>query len=86
MERAPQTLAALGLACGFVVALSGRERHGEAQPPARAAERCRATHPEQVLVVDGRRADTGIGRVYVEKPDNGADWGVRFVVTLLFPK
>jgi hypothetical protein len=27
----------------------------------------------------------GGARVYVEKPDNGPDWGVRFVVTLLYP-
>lgn len=26
------------------------------------------------------------GRYYPEKPDRGADWGLRFVVTLLFPK
>lgn len=26
------------------------------------------------------------GRYYAEKPDGGADWGLRFVVTLLFPK
>lgn len=26
------------------------------------------------------------GRYYPEKPDGGADWGVRFIVTLLFPK
>jgi hypothetical protein len=29
----------------------------------------------------------GIGaRYYVEKPEGGPDWGIRFVVTLLFPK
>jgi hypothetical protein len=27
----------------------------------------------------------GGARAYLEKPDNGPDWGVRFVVTLLFP-
>lgn len=27
----------------------------------------------------------GGARAYVEKPENGPDWGVRFVVTLLFP-
>jgi hypothetical protein len=27
----------------------------------------------------------GGARVYVEKPDNGPEWGVRFVITLLFP-
>ena len=26
------------------------------------------------------------GRYYVEKPDGGPDWGLRFVVTFLFPK
>ena len=26
------------------------------------------------------------GRYYPEKPNGGADWGVRFAVTLLFPK
>lgn len=26
------------------------------------------------------------GRVYAEKPDGGPDWGLRFAVTLLFPK
>ncbi|MEM1084880.1 MAG: transporter [Verrucomicrobiota bacterium] len=26
------------------------------------------------------------GRYYVEKPDNGPEWGLRFSVTLLFPK
>lgn len=26
------------------------------------------------------------GRYYVEKPDSGPDWGLRFSVTLLFPK
>jgi hypothetical protein len=26
------------------------------------------------------------GRYYAEKPDGGPDWGLRFVVTFLFPK
>lgn len=26
------------------------------------------------------------GRVYADKPDGGPDWGLRFVVTFLFPK
>ena len=26
------------------------------------------------------------GRYYAEKPDGGPDWGLRFTVTLLFPK
>jgi hypothetical protein len=26
------------------------------------------------------------GRVYLERPDDGPDWGLRFVATLLFPK
>ncbi len=26
------------------------------------------------------------GRYYAERPDGGSDWGLRFVVTLLFPK
>jgi hypothetical protein len=26
------------------------------------------------------------GRYYPEKPTGGADWGVRFALTLLFPK
>ena len=26
------------------------------------------------------------GRVYAERPDGGADWGLRFTVTFLFPK
>jgi hypothetical protein len=25
-------------------------------------------------------------RVYADKPDGGPDWGLRFAVTLLFPK
>jgi hypothetical protein len=28
----------------------------------------------------------GGGRVYLDAPDNGPDWGLRFVVTFLFPK
>ena len=26
------------------------------------------------------------GRFYPERPDGGPDWGIRFKVTLLFPK
>ncbi len=26
------------------------------------------------------------GRYYADRPEGGADWGLRFVVTLLFPK
>ena len=26
------------------------------------------------------------GRYYAEKPEGGPDWGLRFVVTFLFPK
>lgn len=26
------------------------------------------------------------GRTYLVRPDHGPDWGLRFVVTLLFPK
>ena len=26
------------------------------------------------------------GRYYAERPSGGPDWGIRFVVTLLFPK
>jgi hypothetical protein len=25
-------------------------------------------------------------RYYVEKPDGGPDWGLRFTITFLFPK
>jgi len=28
----------------------------------------------------------GGGRVYLDAPDGGPDWGARFVVTLLYPK
>ena len=28
----------------------------------------------------------GGARAYLEKPDRGPDWGLRFVATLLFPK
>jgi hypothetical protein len=28
----------------------------------------------------------GGGRIYLEQPDGGPDWGVRFVVTLLYPQ
>ena len=28
----------------------------------------------------------GGARAYLDAPDNGPDWGLRFVVTLLFPK
>jgi hypothetical protein len=41
----------------------------------------------QVTVLGKQRLSWGGGaRAYLETPDGGADWGLRFVVTLLFPK
>ena len=42
---------------------------------------------KQVLKVAGKPIQLEVGyRYYAEKPDNGPDWGLRFTVTLLFPK
>lgn len=41
----------------------------------------------QVLKIGGMPISLQAGgRVYAEKPDGGPDWGLRFAVTLLFPK
>lgn len=41
----------------------------------------------QVLKVGGLPISLGIGyREYVEVPDGGPDWGLRFVLTFLFPR
>ena len=40
-----------------------------------------------VYNISGQRVSLGaFGRVYAASPDNGPDWGVRFVATFLFPK
>ena len=40
----------------------------------------------QVVKVDGQLMSIGIGgRSYVERPNNGPDWGARLTVTFLFP-
>lgn len=41
----------------------------------------------QVLPIHGQLTSFALGaRAYVEKPDGGPDWGLRFVFTLLFPR
>jgi hypothetical protein len=41
----------------------------------------------QLVKIGGQPVQFSLGgRYYAEKPDGGPDWGVRFVVTLLFPK
>lgn len=41
----------------------------------------------KVAMIGGQRISIGGGaRAYLESPEGGADWGLRFVVTLLFPK
>jgi hypothetical protein len=41
----------------------------------------------KVVRIGGQMASVGVGpRVYLEKPEGGPDWGLRFVFTLLFPK
>ena len=34
----------------------------------------------------GQEAPAGGARFYLDTPPDGPDWGVRFVVTLLYPK
>lgn len=41
----------------------------------------------QVTRMGGQLISLGAGlRGYLEKPENGPDWGVRLVLTLLYPK
>ena len=41
----------------------------------------------QLLKIGGKPVSLMLGgRYYAEKPDNGPDWGLRFQITLLFPK
>ena len=41
----------------------------------------------QLLKIGGKPVSFTLGgRYYAEKPEGGPDWGLRFVVTLLFPK
>ena len=41
----------------------------------------------QVTKVGGQLVSFAVGgRAYLERPSGGPDWGVRFVVTLLYPK
>lgn len=41
----------------------------------------------QVMPIKGQLLSFSLGaRAYVEKPDGGPDWGLRFVVTLLYPR
>ena len=41
----------------------------------------------QLLKIGGQPIQFTLGgRVYAERPDGGPDWGLRFVVTFLFPK
>ena len=41
----------------------------------------------QVLKIKGQPLSVGVaGREYAERPDGGPDWGLRFILTLLFPK
>ena len=41
----------------------------------------------QLLKIGGQPVQFALGgRVYAERPDGGPDWGLRFVVTFLFPK
>jgi len=41
----------------------------------------------QILKVQGQLISVGLGaKVYLDKPANGPDWGLRFTVTFLFPK
>jgi len=41
----------------------------------------------KVTKFGGQLVSLGGGvRAYIEAPDGGPDWGVRFVVTLLYPK
>ena len=41
----------------------------------------------QILKVQGQLISVGLGaKVYLDKPANGPDWGLRFTVAFLFPK
>jgi hypothetical protein len=41
----------------------------------------------QMVKVGGEHAQLSLGaRYYAESPEEGPEWGLRFVVTLLFPK
>lgn len=41
----------------------------------------------KLFTFGGQRVSLGGGaKIYVEKPDDGPEWGLRFVATLLFPK
>ena len=44
-----------------------------------------ATYSKVMLIGKQRLSLAAGARYYVEKPQGGADWGLRFVVTLLFP-
>ena len=42
---------------------------------------------QQLLKIHGQPIALQAGyRYYVEKPDGGPDWGLRFAITFLFPK
>ena len=42
---------------------------------------------QQVLKIAGKPIAFQAGyRYYINKPDGGPDWGLRFTITLLFPK
>jgi hypothetical protein len=41
----------------------------------------------QLLKIGGQPIQFALGgRVHADRPDGGLDWGLRFVVTFLFPK
>lgn len=44
------------------------------------------TYSKVLKVGNQRLSIAGGGRAYLEKPDGGPDWGLRFALTLLFPK
>jgi hypothetical protein len=42
---------------------------------------------QQLVKIGGKPVAFQAGyRYYVEKPDGGPDWGLRFTITFLFPK